>query len=581
MTDPTRLIDRYLDGKLSADELTQLEQDLAGNTTYADAFAKAMMLDELLKDRYERESITTSMRLDDGSFLAGDDLQQLQDDYDQAVADMVTIVNIPDAHHQRDPESSVSWSEAFSAISYGSRLLIRSKPMPFVGALVAAVVLLLLWVVNPFAGGVSSDSTTEIATPPVVPEVLPVVANLTAEFEAVWDRRPDQDLRAGQRLTLFQGFAEVTTLRGAIARIEAPATIELINDVNAIRLHSGRLVGLCHTESSKGFVVKTAHADITDLGTEFGVQVDGGRVTASVFTGEIELTTPGGEPQSLVTNQTARLSVDGNNRQFVVDEAFADGFEKLLPHHAMRETLRNDPAMIAYWGFEAEDLVDGKLLNRAESTRGNMDGELGQKGRTNSEPTLTEGRWPGTNALRFEAQEFDAVRIGVQDARLIDGLEQFTIGLWVKPDHMDQMSHHLVTKRKVGVGDVLNFGLSWDGTGGGYHPNAVFLHGRPGKQNASSTDSLQRRSVWMHLVVTYDRGVRSIYVDGVLLERLPRTDAGRLSTIDAELLIGAATPHLNHEITYLDGDLDELFILGRVMSPDEITTLYETGVAQP
>ena len=44
---------------------------------------------------------------------------------------------------------------------------------------------------------------------------------------------------------------------------------------------------------------ETAHADIVDLGTEFGVQVAGDRITTTVFTGEVELTTPGGEPQPL------------------------------------------------------------------------------------------------------------------------------------------------------------------------------------------------------------------------------------------------------------------------------------------
>ena len=59
----------------------------------------------------------------------------------------------------------------------------------------------------------------------------------TTEHDAVWDRQPGEDLYAGQRLTLTQGFAEITTTRGAVAILEAPVTIELLNNDNALRLH--------------------------------------------------------------------------------------------------------------------------------------------------------------------------------------------------------------------------------------------------------------------------------------------------------------------------------------------------------
>lgn len=163
-----------------------------------------------------------------------------------------------------------------------------------------------------------------------------VVATLTAEYGARWDLKPGESLRpgntlvSGQRLTLTQGIAEITTKRGAIAILEAPASIELLDNDNAIRLHRGKLVGLCHSPASKGFVLKTDHADITDLGTEFGVHARPNAVTTTVFTGKVNLSAPGGQPQPLVANQTARINVDGNNREVVVESKLAQGFERLL-----------------------------------------------------------------------------------------------------------------------------------------------------------------------------------------------------------------------------------------------------------
>ena len=74
----------------------------------------------------------------------------------------------------------------------------------------------------------------------------------------------------------------------------------------------------------------------------------------------------------------------------------------------------------------------------------------------------------------------------------------------------------------------------------------------------------------MHLIMTYNHGERVLYLDGRPVDRLRVIDAGQTPVFDAELLIGAAAPHLGESGTYLDGDLDELFILGRVMSAQDI-----------
>jgi hypothetical protein len=171
-------------------------------------------------------------------------------------------------------------------------------------AAVAAVLLVAVTLVFVFgpetsndtaaSDGLASDTQTDAGNSDS-PESLAVVATLTAEHNAQWDRRPGQDLYAGQRFKLTQGFAEITTNRGAIAILEAPATIEFTNSDIALRLHAGKLVGICETDSSKGFTVHTPHMDITDLGTRFGVDATApGQTRVEVFEGEVEaaLTAP-------------------------------------------------------------------------------------------------------------------------------------------------------------------------------------------------------------------------------------------------------------------------------------------------
>ena len=289
MSDPVHLIDRYLDGTLTVEEREQLEQDLTTSPAYADAFAHAMMVDSLLAQRFERDAITSTMQLGDGSFVGEGDLSLLLDDYDHAEAALVTIDDLAADElplEFNDKTDNVSWSEGASAMGYGVRLMIRSEPRLFAGALVAAVVLLSLWLINPFAG---NDSPVILDIPDVVQSNdRSAVAKLTAEHNAAWDQHPGKGLYPGDRFTLTQGFAEITTGRGAIVILEAPTTIELIDDDNAIRLHTGKLAGVCETDSSKGLVVQTPHIDVTDLGTRFGVQLDQqGDLNMAVFDGEV------------------------------------------------------------------------------------------------------------------------------------------------------------------------------------------------------------------------------------------------------------------------------------------------------
>lgn len=192
-----------------------------------------------------------------------------------------------------------------------------------IGSSAAAAALILLAIL-PF---LQSDApqlpqvVQQNVTPQNVPagvEIDPIVATLTATRDAQWDQADlvtDDRLMAGQRLSLIAGFAEITTSRGAVAILEAPVTVELIDSPNAIRLISGKLIGLCETESSKGFLVRTPHMDVTDLGTRFGVDLSHLDATeVHVLSGEVEVTSvyapDGHAPQRLLANEAVRARSD-------------------------------------------------------------------------------------------------------------------------------------------------------------------------------------------------------------------------------------------------------------------------------
>ena len=245
------------------------------------------------------------------------------------------VVTLPKKNEQtkqaraKRPHEPLKYKEAFLGLQSLAFDTLRHKAGTITGvAAVAAIALLALALFNPWADSDNPDAQpftdntpTELNNPAATTESTPrgsaTVATLTAEHNAVWAEgasAPGSPLRAGQRLTLTAGFAEITTNDGAIAILQAPATIELTDHDNAIRLHTGKLVGICETESSKGFLVRTPHMDITDLGTRFGIDADADATEVHVFEGEVEAHRPDAstdtQPMRFVANQSARTSAD-------------------------------------------------------------------------------------------------------------------------------------------------------------------------------------------------------------------------------------------------------------------------------
>lgn len=91
----------------------------------------------------------------------------------------------------------------------------------------------------------------------------------------------------GQRLALTDGTIEITTYRGAVIVMQAPCIAVLSSD-NTMSLQAGQLIGTCESDRSKGFLVRTPHMDVIDLGTQFGIDATSPDATeVHVFDGEV------------------------------------------------------------------------------------------------------------------------------------------------------------------------------------------------------------------------------------------------------------------------------------------------------
>lgn len=94
---------------------------------------------------------------------------------------------------------------------------------------------------------------------------------------------------AGQSFQLDSGTAKLSLPGIGYVVLEGPVDFDLISEKRA-RLKTGRIKMRVTDVAGRGFVVETPDGEITDLGTEFGVEVVNGRETGLVvFEGSVDL----------------------------------------------------------------------------------------------------------------------------------------------------------------------------------------------------------------------------------------------------------------------------------------------------
>lgn len=103
------------------------------------------------------------------------------------------------------------------------------------------------------------------------PSIATIVSSENAAWESALSTRPGDQLTAGT-LNLKAGVATIRFTKGAELLLEAPATLELISDMRC-RLESGAGV-VNVPDSAIGFVVETPGGYTEDFGTRFAIRVD-------------------------------------------------------------------------------------------------------------------------------------------------------------------------------------------------------------------------------------------------------------------------------------------------------------------
>ncbi|MCK4997933.1 MAG: FecR domain-containing protein [Anaerohalosphaera sp.] len=420
----------------------------------------------------------------------------------------------------------------------------------------------------------------------IVPAEPPIVASLGYTVDAVWGQYTEEkvmgeELRRGGYY-LEKGLVQIVFNDGAKVILEGPADFEL-SSTSAMELFSGKVVANVNRDAA-GFTVQTPSGKVLDLGTEFGVDVDlAGNSDIHVFDGEVVLYPQNNKKKvPLLKGKAKRITTSGkqknielNKYAFVHQDEFnakvkanqGDSYHRWL---AYSYQLRRDPTLVAYYPFEYDPDRPDKLVNYAGATAGRLNGTLGEKGIQAVSPTWTKGRWPEKDALRFERAKKQLVIVPGDPDLSITG--PITLAVWVRCPELDKGGQLLSCRTTQHINYQIRFADRLDGQSDGL---SFFRYAKLGSGEIISKGIIPSGQ-WDHIAVTHDNKTVKYYLNGVLLDFKPHEFQNL--PVAADLLIGAARNNVaNMRDRMFNGIIDEIAILKRVLSEEEISEMYEAG----
>lgn len=235
---------------------------------------------------------------------------------------------------------------------------------PVIGVAIAASITLAaaLWVI--LLGELQRKAPVQ-----VVSVAQPAVAILVETLDVKW--HVDQPmLHKGAQLTagvlrLDQGLIRLETTRGVSITLEGPAEFE-IEPNTWTRLHRGRLTAKV-SRQGRGFVVQTEAITLADLGTSFGIEVDGGVTDVAVFDGEVEVDKPSetGATSSRQILKRGKAVTSTIGKPIIKQISFADTAQKFQKSWEMTSGVIDLKGKILYQapGLPNDPYLYGDLNN--------------------------------------------------------------------------------------------------------------------------------------------------------------------------------------------------------------------------
>jgi hypothetical protein len=596
------LVGALCDDAIDASQFARLQRLLTDDVAAQQFYVRYMDLYGALRRLEQKDERNVP------TFSLGDALPSVEQHGDRAAFDTELPVGLPlivsDSSAPVSSFASVAFlSYAIAAVVVGSWLLIAS-----------------MWIL-PDRTDVA-HALPEPGGPRAISDPT-CIARITAMVDCVWEG-PDvrgqetkgsnhkseivsqkSAVRLGDRLALKSGLLEITYDTGAKLVLQGPVTYEVESPATGY-LAIGKLTAKLEKKSEvrgqksesanqkseirdqKSFAIRTPTAIVTDLGTEFGVEVNESGATAThVFRGMVEVQPVASDGQAshavrLTEDESVRVEKqpDGKNRIVLQGTADAAAFvrgeqvpklveeRKLKPFRrwqAYSRELRRDSSLLAYYDFQQKPGDPSVLPNVAGKCDGAFDGIV-------SSATWTAGRMRGKQALLFKGPS-DHVSITLPKETY-----DLTLAAWICVDSLEAkpLSGLLMSTNWMRPGQ-----LHWQISNTG-HLVLSCMSGNVGRCDSPPIIMGGQLGRWVHVACVCDHAADRLrfYANG-------RNVSEMEYRVNSPIIIGQAwignwnpDTFTDKPERYLLGRMDELAIFGRPLKSQEIQRMFDRGVSQ-
>ena len=424
------------------------------------------------------------------------------------------------------------------------------------------------------------------------PEPLTFVATLTEGINVKWSD-PEQPTQLGSQLRpgymrLEGGIVEMTFDGGAKVIIEAPVEIEL-KSADKANIRLGKIIAVVPLEA-RGFTINTPSASIVDLGTEFGVHVsEDGSSDIHVFQGKVSLLAGRIDrivgrlfdtvEQIVEAGQARRVVKGGDRIEYIALDrnSFVSKVAKTIPF-AYDSTV-SPIGRILYFPF---DVINNKrVINRVSNEpigefigqasvamTGADDGKLGNE----------------VLALNGGCVHIDTLK----DRGSRDG---YTFVMWIRSDISNLQQHRLhhvffAKKRRLEGYSMAPLELELYMTNDGsldLCAGSDELRNRGFDFDVQVEDAELTAGSWFHVAAVVSPNLGQLYINGIPREELQwgmseQIAVELLSAGSWDILIGASKLSWDGSTFLIEeefhGSVDDFTIFDKVLSQEEVTTLY-------
>jgi hypothetical protein len=358
-----------------------------------------------------------------------------------------------------------------------------------------------------------------------------------------------------------------------------------------------------------GFVVQTPSSRVVDFGTEFGIKTEeSGASQVHTFTGLVrvessqelmdQVSRTGGVRNAtpVLAGQQLQIDADGRRTRFIAHSA-GEGFVRCLPQ-ADSQAVSNSYARLVladrptgYWRFEETAMNDGATAADSSGIR--------RAGRYHGKVFSV----PGVPGIGGRAARFDGKSALMRvPHHPVFSLNSLSVEFWICT--REKWINEYWPGDAVIVGkDVPGLAADWSIIGGSFtnianEGRVIVGIGSKQVKPVSQEDQLLgsprgiNDGVWHHVVWTRDRsGANLLYVDGIAVASMNDGGGSINNPMDIEIggslrssttLPPTTVPldkegHVLKDRSFLDGELDEVAIYDRVLSPEQVGAHFRAG----